>query len=77
MNKTLSDLLERAQSWPESARSELEHVAREIEAELKDGVYHPTAAESRGIERGLRDSADGKFASAEEVEMALRRLRTK
>jgi len=77
MNKALSDLLERAQSWPESAQDELQQLARDIETELKDGLYRPTAAEARGIERGLRDSAEGKFVSAEDVETALRRLRDK
>lgn len=34
MNKSLSDLLERARSWPAEAQDELERLAREIEAEI-------------------------------------------
>lgn len=68
MNKFLSDLLERARSWPTEAQDELERMAREIEAELGAGVYKPTPEELSGIERGLRDVADGKFATDEQVE---------
>jgi predicted transcriptional regulator len=68
MNKSLTELLRRADNWPESARAELEEIAAEIEAELTAGSYHPTAAERAGIERGLSDAAQGKFASESDVE---------
>lgn len=64
----LLSIVERAASWPEEAREELSAVAREIEAELAAGSYKPNEAELRGIDRGLRDAAEGKFASEAEVE---------
>ena len=68
MTQTLNDLIERARDWPAEAQEELASLAREIEAELRSGVYHPSPAELAGIDRGLRDSAEGRFASAAEVE---------
>jgi predicted transcriptional regulator len=68
MNKMLSDLLDRASSWPEGAQDELRNIALEIEAELGQGAYRATPKELAGIERGLRAAANGKFASDEEVE---------
>ncbi len=68
MNKTLNDIVRRADSWPEGAQEELAQVAREIEAELKAGAYHATPEELAGVERGLRDSAQGNFASEEQVD---------
>lgn len=75
MNKSLSDLLERARSWPEDAQDELAQVAREIEAELSQGTYHATPEELAGVDRGLRDSADGRFASAEEIAATFAKFR--
>ena len=77
MNKSLSDLLERARSWPANAQDELERMAREIEAELGGGIYKPTPDEFAGIERGLRDVADGKFATDEQVEAVFAKHRDK
>jgi hypothetical protein len=68
MNKSLSDLLERARTWPVEAQDELERMAREIEEELGAGMYRPTPEELAGINRGLSDVAAGRFATAEEVE---------
>ena len=68
MNKTLNDIVRRADSWPEGAQEELAQVAREIEAELKAGAYHATPEELAGVDRGLRDSAQGNFASEEQVD---------
>ena len=45
MNKALTDVLERVQSCPKDAQVELERVAPEIEAELSQSAYHPTAEE--------------------------------
>jgi predicted transcriptional regulator len=68
MNKALNDIVRRADAWPDSAQEELAQLAREIEAEVNAGAYRATPAELAGIDRGLRDSAEGKFASAEQVE---------
>ena len=43
-------------------------MAREIEVELGGGLYKPTPEEFTGIQRGLRDVTDGKFATDEQVE---------
>jgi predicted transcriptional regulator len=66
-NAALRALIERAASWPEHAQQQLAEVANEIEAELSAGTYHATEAELRGIRRGLRAAAEGRFASDEEV----------
>jgi predicted transcriptional regulator len=68
MTKIWDELLRRVQSWPQEAQEELAQVALEIEAALKQGAYHPSPRELEGIDRGLRDSAEGKFASENDVE---------
>jgi predicted transcriptional regulator len=68
MNKALNDIVRRADSWPEEAQEELAQLAREVEAEVNAGAYRANANELAGIDRGLRDSADGKFATDEQVE---------
>jgi predicted transcriptional regulator len=75
MNSSLGNLLKRAESWPEDARRELEQLARDIEAEIGKGEYRATTSELAGIDRGMRDSAEGKFATAEQVDAALGKLR--
>ncbi len=73
--KALETLVERAVAWPEDAQEELARLASEIEAELKQGAYRPTEAELRGIDRGLRNAAHGKFATGEEVESVFDKYR--
>jgi predicted transcriptional regulator len=68
MNKRLTDILHRADDWPEAAQDELAKIADEIETELTTGAYRATPEELAGIDRGLRDSANGKFATDEEAE---------
>ena len=68
MNKALNDIVRRADGWPDSAREELTALAREIEAEVNAGAYYATPEELAGIDRGLRDSAEGRFATEEQVE---------
>ena len=75
MNSSLGNLLRRAETWPEDARRELEQLARDIESEIGKGEYQATVSERARIDRGLCDSADGKFATAEQVEEALGKLR--
>ena len=67
MNKSLSNLLDRARLWPDAAQEELEQLARQIEKELAQGTYHATPEELIGVDRGLR-AAEGKFVTPEEVE---------
>jgi predicted transcriptional regulator len=75
MNSSLGNLLKRVESWPEDARRELEQLARDIEAEIGKGEYRATASELAGIDRGMRDSAEGKFATTQQVEDTLGKLR--
>ena len=71
----LSKVLERIENWPADAQDQLAEIAFDIDAGLKDVVYEPTDEESAGIERGLRDAAEGRFATDEQAEAALARLR--
>jgi len=72
--KELTAILERVESWPESAQQQLAEVALEIEQDLKR-EYQATPAERAGIERGLADARAGRFATDEEVEEALAKFR--
>jgi hypothetical protein len=76
MSKSLSDLLERAHSWPAEAQDELERMAHEIEVELSTGPYKPAPEELAGIQRGLSDVATSKFATDEQVEAVFAKHRS-
>ncbi len=67
--------LKRVQAWPTDAQEELARLVLEIEAELGEGAYRATPEELSGIDRGLRDAAEGKFASEQEVEAVFARYR--
>ena len=41
----------------------------------RDGFYIATEDELRGVDRGLREAAEGKFATAEEVEATFAKYR--
>ena len=73
--KSLTRALERVENWPSRWQDELAEIAREIDASLKDGVYHPSPDELAGIDRGLRDAEQGRFATEEEVEAAFAKFR--
>lgn len=73
--KRLAEVLERIESWPAQAQDELAEIAFDIDAGLKDVVYEPTPEELEGIERGLRDAAEGRIASDSEVEAAFAKFR--
>ena len=75
MTKVWDQLLQRVQSWPDEAQEELAQIVSEIEAELNDSPYHPSPAELLGVARGLRDAAEGRFASPEEVEAVFAKYR--
>lgn len=70
--KTIDELARRAHNWPEAAQQELVSLAAELEAELTRGPYRPTADELEGIDRGLRDAAEGRFAHEDDVEAVFR-----
>ncbi|HVZ13382.1 MAG TPA: hypothetical protein VG894_02885 [Bauldia sp.] len=58
----------RADAWPHFAHEEFAQLAREIDAEVKAGAYKTSPDELTGIDGGLRDSAEGKFADTDKVE---------
>lgn len=74
--KSLTDVLERVESWPHEAQDWLAEIALEIEAGLAGELYEPTAEELAGIDRGLRDAEQKRFATDEQVEAVLARLRS-
>lgn len=69
--KALKDMMQRVESWPESAQEELAAIAKEIEADMQGGVYHATPAELAGIDRGLQSALEGRLVSSDEVEAVL------
>jgi predicted transcriptional regulator len=74
--KTLSDVMELAKAWPDTDQEELLEFALEIEARrTAAGVRHATPDELEGIDRGLQDARDGRFATDEEVEAVFTRYR--
>jgi predicted transcriptional regulator len=75
--KTLAAVLERVEAWPAAAQDELAEIAREMDAVVSGEDYDPTPEEVAGIERGLRAAEAGRFATNEEVEAVLAKLRSR
>ncbi len=73
--KRLAEILERVESWPAHAQDELAEIVRDIDAGLSGGVYQATPEELEGIDRGLRDAAEGRFATDDEVEATFAKFR--
>jgi predicted transcriptional regulator len=73
--RQLAEVLERVERWPAHAQDELAEIARDIEQSLSEGEYEPSEAELAGIDRGLRAAADGRFATDQQIEAALAKLR--
>lgn len=73
--KRLTQALERVESWPAHAQDELAEIARNIDESLGKGDYEPTPAELIGIDRGLRDAAEGRFAPQPQIDASLAKLR--
>jgi hypothetical protein len=71
----LTEALERVEAWPSGAQDELAEIVLGLEANLSGTEYEPTPAELAGIDRGLRDAADGRFATDEQVEAVLAKFR--
>jgi hypothetical protein len=72
--KELTAILERVENWPEAAQRQLAEIALEIEQDLT-GTYRATPEERAGIERGLADAREGRFATDAQLEAALARFR--
>jgi hypothetical protein len=70
MDQTITDLLHRAETWPQEDQDELAEVAREIEAR-RSSIYRPTAEELCAID----DADQSGLASDEEVEAAFESFR--
>lgn len=75
--KRLAEVLDRVETWPTEWQDQLAEIALEIDADLKDGVYQPSAAELTGIDRGLRDAEQGRYASEADVEAAFAKFHGK
>jgi predicted transcriptional regulator len=75
MISALKDAFKAAETWPEEDQEALVEAARDIEAQ-RTGIYHPTADELAGIDRGLRAARAGRFASDEEVAQVKARFRS-
>jgi predicted transcriptional regulator len=75
--KKLTEVLERVETWPPEVQNELAELALELDAEVRDGVYHPTPEELAGIDRGLRAAAEGRFATDQQVEAVFAKFRGK
>jgi predicted transcriptional regulator len=73
--KLLDQALERTEDWPADAQDQLADMVLDIDAALKDVAYEPTDAELAGIDRGLRDAAQGRFATDAEIEAAFAKFR--
>lgn len=73
----LAKVLERVENWPAHAQDELADIAQEIDAGLSGELYEASPEELAAIDRGLRDAAEGKFATDEEVEAAFAKFRGK
>jgi predicted transcriptional regulator len=66
MTKRLAEVLKQAETWPEEAQTELVEAALEIAAGLQ-GQYQATGEELAGIDRGLANVGEGRFATDEQV----------
>jgi hypothetical protein len=75
MISALKDALKAAETWPEEDQEALVEAARDIEAQ-RTGIYHATADELAGIDRGLKAAGEGRFASDEAVAAVKAKFRT-
>jgi hypothetical protein len=75
MENPLSDILVRAETWPEAARKDLLRAAEIIERE-KVGVYKLNAEERTAVDLGLADVEAGRFASKDEIEDLFKKCRS-
>ncbi len=74
MISRLKEVLERAETWPESDQEEFFELARDIEAR-RSGVYRATREELAAIDEALGQVARGEVASKEQVEAAFAKFR--
>jgi predicted transcriptional regulator len=73
--KTIKEILQRAEGWPESAQADLAQAALEIEKELQQSTYTATTEEVTAIARGLQEAEQGLFATDAEVKAVFAKYR--
>jgi predicted transcriptional regulator len=73
--KKLQDAMRRVEAWPEAAQVELAELALEIDEGFSGEPYRATSEERAGIERGLTDAREGRFATDEQVKAAFDKFR--
>jgi len=73
--KTLTEALQRVETWPEHAQDMLAELALEIDQEMREGKYHATPGELAGIDRGLKAAREGRFATDDQVEAVIAKHR--
>ena len=69
LTEKLQDALRQAELWPEEMQAELADASDEIAAGL-NGDYAPSQAELAGIDRGIADAEQGRFASDDRLQSA-------
>ena len=74
MKSSLRKLLERVETWPETAQDELVRAGLEIEAE-QSGRYRATAHELQAHDEALAQVRRGEIASQQEIEDAFAKFR--
>ena len=67
--------MRRVEAWPEAAQVEFAELALEIDEGFSGGVDHAAPEELAGIERGLKDAREGRFATDEQVKAAFDKFR--
>jgi predicted transcriptional regulator len=60
VTKTLKDLIEQAETWPQQDQEELAEYAREIHAR-RAGIYVMSEQERAAVRRGLAQADRGEF----------------
>ena len=74
MGKRLTEILKRAESWPEADQDEAAELLLEIEAE-RNALLPLDDADLAALERSAADVREGRFATDEEVRAILSRYR--
>jgi predicted transcriptional regulator len=75
MTTKRKNIIQRVASLPEELLDEVEESVAEIVQFHEGIVVHATPEELAGIDRGLKASREGRFATDEEVEEILASLR--
>ena len=67
--------MRRVEAWPEAAQVELAELALEIDEGFSGELYRAAPEEHTGIERGLKDAREGRFATDDQVKAAFDKFR--